>query len=372
MAGIYIHIPYCKKACNYCNFHFSTNLKTKSDLVQAIIRQIKTDDFVKEKDIETIYFGGGTPSILSKEELEAIMSSLRNQFLIAKDAEVTLEANPDDITTETINFWQSTGVNRVSLGVQSFFDKDLEFMNRAHNANQALSSILLLQKAGFDNFTIDLIYGGPETTNEMWIQNLETAVSSGVQHISSYCLTVEQNTALAWQVKKGKVHIDEQRASDQFEILINTLTTAGFEHYEISNFAKPGYLSKHNTAYWQNKTYHGFGPGAHSYNGSSRKWMIANNPKYIESITSNQPFHEEELLSTDDHYNEYIMTRLRTQWGVNFNEVQDKFGEAYLMSLKNMISKIDRELIINDEIKLLLSHKGKFYADRIASDLFKV
>jgi oxygen-independent coproporphyrinogen-3 oxidase len=372
MAGIYIHIPYCKKACNYCNFHFSTNLKTKSDLIKAIIHQIKTDDFVKDKDIQTIYFGGGTPSVLSKDELEAIMSCILDHFSISEGTEITLEANPDDILPETISFWHSAGVNRISLGVQSFFDKDLEFMNRAHNADQALSSILLLQNAGFDNITIDLIYGGPETTNEMWIHNLKTAIDSGVPHISSYCLTVEQNTTLAWQVKKGKVIIDEQRASDQFEILINTLTNAGFEHYEISNFAKPGYLSKHNTAYWQNKTYHGFGPGAHSYNGLSRKWMIANNPQYIENITLNKPCHEEEFLSTKDQYNEYIMTRLRTQWGVTVQEVQDKFGTGYLMNLKSLISKIDQELIIYDEIKLLLSHKGKFYADRIASDLFYV
>lgn len=370
MAGIYIHIPYCKKACTYCNFHFSTNLKTKADLVKALIHQIDTDDFVKERDIQTIYFGGGTPSILSASELTDIIKAVHTNFTVAKDAEFTLEANPDDITPPNTSLWQEAGVNRISLGVQSFFEEDLTFMNRAHNSAQALSSIHLLQKSGYKNITIDLIYGSPTTSDRMWKENLKMAIDTGVPHISSYCLTVEEHTSLAYQVKKGQVAIDEQKASDQFEVLIQSLQNAGFEQYEISNFGKPGYHSQHNTSYWQNKTYHGFGPGAHSYNGTSRKWMIANNAKYIAGINNNEICHEEEILTLNDHYNEYIMTRLRTQWGVIYEEVHNKFGKDYLSQLKLSVGNIDPQHIICDQNRLVLSHKGKFYADRIASDLF--
>jgi oxygen-independent coproporphyrinogen III oxidase len=371
MAGIYIHIPYCRKACNYCNFHFSTNLKTKSDLIQCLVRQISEDNFVKERDISTIYFGGGTPSLLSSTELNVIMRSIYDNFQIEVNAEITLEANPDDVNIETVKLWKEVGINRISLGVQSFYDEDLAFMNRAHNSVQSKNAIELLQPA-FENITIDLIYGSITTTLDMWKSNIDTAISYAIPHISSYCLTVEPKTALANLVKKGQVNLDEQKATEQYDILMNKLTDAGYDHYEISNFGKSGYYSKHNTSYWQNKLYHGFGPGAHSYNGQSRKWNIANNALYIQNMLNGQPFYEEEILSEADQYNEYIMTRLRTHWGIDFGYVLTYFGTHYVKYLQEMVHKINPSLILLSEDKIQLSKEGKFFADGIASDLFIV
>ncbi len=325
MAGVYIHIPYCKKACHYCNFHFSTNLKTKSDLVRAINDQITIDTFVTDRHLETIYFGGGTPSLLSADELYLIMGSILKNFKVHNDAEITLEANPDDVTKENINLWKEIGINRISLGVQSFFDEDLVFMNRAHNSLQSFNAINLLQEADLKNISIDLIYGSPTTSKEIWVQNIQKAIRLGVPHISSYCLTIEPKTVLAYKVKKGEIIVEDHIANEQFDILINQLVREGFEHYEISNFARPGYHSKHNTSYWQNKHYHGFGPGAHAYNGTHRRWNLANNPLYIQAIKMHLPYFEEEPLTLFDQYNEYIMTRLRTSWGINLADINQRY-----------------------------------------------
>lgn len=370
MAGIYIHIPYCKKACHYCNFHFSTNLKTKSELVTALIQQIKSDQFVADRNIETIYFGGGTPSLLNSEELTEIMDCIYKIFDIQTEAEITLEANPDDVTNDKIFLWQDVGINRISLGIQSFFDEDLIFMNRAHTSNQAKESILALQKAGFKNITIDLIYGSPTTTIEMWEKNIQSAIQLDIPHISSYCLTVEAKTALAHQVKKGLVLIDEALAIHQFEILMDQLVNAGYDHYEISNFGTPGYYSKHNTSYWQDKHYHGFGPGAHSYNGTSRRWNISNNAFYIQSMKNKMTYYDEELLTKNDKYNEYIMTRLRTHWGINTDQIVGIFGEEFYQTFENLLIKIDPLHYQKVENTITLTRNGKFFADRIASELF--
>ena len=370
MAGIYIHIPYCRKACSYCNFHFSTNLKTKSELIQTLLLQIKTDDFVSDRTIETIYFGGGTPSLLTEAELQNVLSTIYEHYKVIPNAEITLEANPDDVTSGLADFWMANGVNRISLGIQSFFDEDLHFMNRAHNQKQTYEAIKILQTTGFKNITIDLIYGGPTTSHEMWKQNLQTAIGFGIPHISSYCLTVEPKTVLDHQVRAGSILIDELKATEQFEILIDTMEQAGVDHYEISNFGKPGYYSRHNTSYWQNKHYHGFGPGAHSYNGISRKWMISNNALYIQNYGNNESCYEIETLTPRDQYNEYIMTRIRTQWGISFNDIRDLFGDDFAVHLQSAILQLDPETIDLTADTLKLSRKGKFFADRIASDLF--
>jgi oxygen-independent coproporphyrinogen III oxidase len=370
MAGIYIHIPYCKKACHYCNFHFSTNLKTKKELVSALIHEIKQDQFISDEKIETIYFGGGTPSLLDSEELLQIMDTIHQVFEVLPEAEVSLEANPDDVSVEIAQLWQRVGINRISLGVQSFFDEDLFFMNRAHTSNQAKESISILQAVGFDNITIDLIYGSPTTTLDMWQKNVEFAIQLNIPHISSYCLTVEPKTALAHQVKKGLVLIDDSLAIQQFEILMDQLVEAGYDHYEISNFGKPSYYSRHNTSYWQDKFYHGLGPGAHSYNGSSRRWNISNNALYIQNVKDKIPHYEEEILTINDKYNEYIMTRLRTHWGINADHILDKFGEKFHQSFEELLLKIDPAHYQKEEKTIRLTRKGKFFADRIASELF--
>jgi len=375
LAGIYIHIPFCKQACYYCDFHFSTSLKRKNELLNSIKKEleIRKND-VGSEIIETIYFGGGTPSLLTFEELKAIFEVIYSNYKVTSKAEITLEANPDDLTSEKILELSKLPINRLSIGIQSFFEDDLTFMNRAHTAEESkkcLEEALLY----FDNITIDLIYGVPNMTSEKWLKNLKIAFEFRVPHISSYALTVEEKTALSNFIKKGKVPaIDENLALEHFNILVAETEKQGFEQYEISNFGKPNYFSKHNTSYWLGEKYVGIGPSAHSYNGFERSWNVSNNAKYIKAIAENKLPQSIEVLSEKDKFNEYIMTGLRTSWGVDLLRIERTYGMPYLEGLyKNSEPFIKQSLLeISASKKLKTTLKGKFLADGIASDLFIV
>lgn len=369
--GIYLHIPFCKQACHYCDFHFSTSLKKKTELVNALCKELVLRKSELPGTVETIYFGGGTPSLLTKEEINQIFKTIYEHYTVVEPAEVTLEANPDDLTSEKINQLADSPINRLSIGIQSFFEEDLKLMNRAHNAMEA-EQCLTLASRYFDNISLDLIYGIPEMSNERWQQNIEKALSSGVPHISSYALTVEPKTALENFIKKGIVPpVDEALAEQHFHTLIDTLTRKGFVHYELSNFGKKGYFSKNNTAYWQGKSYLGIGPSAHSFNGKTRSWNVRNNSLYIKSIEKGELPLETETLTKTDRYNEYIMTGLRTMWGVSVTRVKTEFGEKYKEYLLQQAHKhLQEHLLFLDDDILLVTKKGKFLSDGISSDLF--
>ncbi|WP_132792696.1 radical SAM family heme chaperone HemW [Tenacibaculum skagerrakense] len=382
MAGIYIHIPFCKQACHYCDFHFSTSLKRKEDMMEALISEIelRKDEF-KGEEVATIYFGGGTPSVLSTDEIQMLIDAVYKNYTIIENPEITLEANPDDLTKMSVRAqsrtifedYKSIGINRLSIGIQSFFEKDLKLMNRAHNAEEAKKCLSLATRY-FDNISIDLIYGIPNITNEEWRENIETALSFGIPHISSYALTVEPKTALQKFIEKGIIEdVDDELAQEQFLILVDELDQAGFVHYELSNFGKEDFFSKNNSAYWQGKKYLGIGPSAHSFNGKERSWNIANNALYIKKIKENKLPREIEELSVTDRYNEYIMTGLRTVWGVRFTRIEEEFGNQYLQYLIMQAEKfILQDLLYIENDTLKTTRKGKFLTDGIASDLFKL
>jgi oxygen-independent coproporphyrinogen-3 oxidase len=371
LAGIYIHIPFCKQACHYCNFHFATSLQYKPSFLAALDKEIELQkNYLGSDIIETIYFGGGTPSLLDNEELIRIIDKIKEVFQVIESCEVTLETNPDDISKEKLIEWRNAGVNRLSIGVQSFFDEDLLWMNRAHNSTQALQS-LQLAKQYFDNITIDLIYGSPQLSNDKWKHNVDTALSLDIGHLSCYALTVEPKTPLDKMIRTQKSpNVDAEKQSEQFLLLMEWLQTAGYEHYEISNFAKPGMRSSHNSSYWQGKKYLGFGPSAHSFNGTSRQWNVANNNKYIESIEGGLIPFEIETLTAVQHLNEYIMTALRTMEGINFNVLQNKHGVDKELFLRKTKKFIDHGLVRIDADSLVLTTEGKLLADGISSDLF--
>jgi oxygen-independent coproporphyrinogen-3 oxidase len=372
MSGIYIHIPFCKKACHYCNFHFSTSLRLKDDIIEAICKEIELrKNYLVNKTLDSIYFGGGTPSLLGVMDLEKIFEAIHSVYAVRAGAEITLEANPDDINRQSLDDFRKTGVNRLSIGIQSFFDADLQWMNRAHSASEAQSSVKIAQDAGYDNITIDLIYGAPTTTDEMWCDNIDRALRLDVPHISAYCLTVEENTALHHFIAKNKTAPPhQQKAVNQFDILMKTLDEKGFLHYEISNFAKPGYLAVHNSNYWLGSHYIGIGPSAHSYDGRSRCWNISHNKKYIDALQDPAYKSETEDLSIAMKYNEYIMTSVRTMWGID-SDVVRTFGEEiqsyFLSEVRNLTEK---EMIYPENKNYILTHKGKHFADQVAMDLF--
>lgn len=372
MAGIYIHIPFCRKACHYCNFHFSTTHHQMPQLVQAICNEIVLQQHYLKAPIETIYFGGGTPSLVDDEQLKKILHQINTNFSVSPSAEITLEANPDDISAIALQQWKAIGINRLSIGVQSFFEADLEWMNRAHNAQQAKACIELAKANGFDNLTIDLIYGGPTLSDEHWQTNVSTALALGINHISCYALTVEPNTALHHLIDKAKyLPVDADRQAEQFEMLMQWLSAAGFEHYEISNFAKPGYRSKHNSSYWQGKPYLGIGPSAHSFNGNSRQWNVANNALYIKAIESGEVPFELEVLTPNQQLNERIMISLRTMEGLNLATVVQQFGQEKATAIVAAAQQpIVNGLMTRNENRLQLTNAGKLMADGIISELF--
>ena len=375
MSGIYIHIPFCKQACHYCDFHFSTSMKKKEEMVLAIAKEIHMRKSEFENDlsqsVETIYFGGGTPSVLTSEEINFLIAAVYNSYSVSENPEITLEANPDDLSTERIIELSKSKINRLSIGIQSFFEDDLQMMNRAHNSAEAKKCLEVATKY-FDNISLDLIYGIPGMSNEKWKQNIETALSFGIPHISSYALTVEPKTALNKLIQTGKIVAPKDEvAQEHFAILVETLEANGFIHYELSNFGKENYFSKNNSAYWLGKKYIGIGPSAHSYDGVSRSWNISNNSLYLKSIQENKLPNEIEILSITDRYNEYIMTGLRTIWGVSLNRIEKEFGSKYLEYLNKQTQKfLNDDLVFIENNILKPTSKGKFLTDGIASDLF--
>jgi oxygen-independent coproporphyrinogen-3 oxidase len=374
LAGIYLHIPFCRKACNYCNFHFSTGLRGKNDFLKALLKEIELTPFFEgNPGIETIYFGGGTPSLLERFELSSIVDALFSKFNIPPGAEVTLEANPDDVNHEILEDWLSLGVNRLSLGVQSFYDEDLVWMNRAHNREQAIHSIRLIKDAGFSNFSADLIYGMPTLNDEHWKKNVDMMVELGVPHLSCYALTVESRTALSKMILTKQVKdVDPGQQAEQFLMLIQWLRSAGYEHYEISNFAKPGMRSKHNSAYWRGIWYYGFGPSAHSFSGNERKWNVANNALYQQSLLQEIIPTETEEISTEQQLNEYVMVSLRTSSGIDLHHVEKKFGNSEKIRIRETGQKyIVPGKLIEENGFLRLTDDGKLFADGIAADMFK-
>ncbi len=373
MSGIYIHIPFCKKACHYCNFHFSTIHSHKQRVVAAIIREIELrKNYLPSNKIESIYFGGGTPSILSQVELNSIFNEIYKYFDVAEGAEITLEANPDDLNINRLRELKISPINRLSIGIQSFRDEDLIWMNRAHSAMEAKESIRNAKEFGFDNLSLDLIYGTPNLTNEAWKENILQAIDLGVNHISSYCLTVETKTALSYFIEKGNIDpLSEEQASQQFGILLDTLEKNGFEQYEISNFTKDGKYALHNTNYWMNKPYLGIGPSAHSFDLNERSWNIANNILYAVAIEKNELPLGTELLSIANKLNEYIMTSLRTKWGCDLQYIETNFGYKYVEQIEQQAyPHLLKKHLIKDGHTLFVSKEGKFFCDGIASDLF--
>jgi oxygen-independent coproporphyrinogen-3 oxidase len=368
LAGIYIHIPFCKQACHYCNFHFSTSLRNKNGFVAALLKETALQqNYLLEEPVETIYFGGGTPSLMEIEDLKLQIDMIRSVYSISKFAEITIEANPDDISEKKLTGWKEAGINRLSIGIQSFFDEDLKWMNRAHNAEQSIQNLQLAIRH-FDNISVDLIYGIPILTNEKWKQNVDTVINLSVPHVSCYALTVEEKTQLYKMIRRHeKENIDPDKQSGQFLLLMDWLTNAGYEHYEISNFAKPGFRSRHNTSYWQGKKYLGLGPSAHSFNGTARQWNISNNNIYIESINKGIiPFEKEELTSAQQ-LNEYIMISLRTMEGLDLGKIDTLSSDKLQAASKRYI---DIGLMKLDKNHLVLTKEGKFLADGIAASLF--
>jgi oxygen-independent coproporphyrinogen III oxidase len=373
LAGIYIHIPFCKQACNYCNFHFSTSLVHKVALVQAMVEEIKKPTSIIKEKIETLYFGGGTPSILTVDDLKLIFDALHNRFEFASNIEITLEANPDDITDEKLQIWKNFGVNRLSVGIQSFWEDELVWMNRAHTATESLACIDKIIAHGFTNFSVDLIYGSPLLSDEDWKRNVDIVIAKNIPHISCYALTVEPKTPLNKLIAtKQRQPVDADKQAHQFLLLMNWMKAAGYEHYEISNFAKPNFRSQHNSSYWQAKKYYGFGPSAHSFDGvNTRRWNIANNALYIQAIKNNTVCFEEEILTATQQLNEYTMTSLRTLEGLNVDFVQQKFGNHYSQQLQTAATKwIETNKLIFENGRLILTNEGKLFADGIAADLF--
>ncbi|OYU57180.1 MAG: coproporphyrinogen III oxidase [Chitinophagaceae bacterium BSSC1] len=372
MAGLYIHIPFCRKACHYCNFHFSTTHQQLPAMLAAMEKELQLQKDYLQEPLATIYLGGGTPSLVPIELLESLFLQIRSQFQIVDGAEITIETNPDDINPTALLAWKALGINRLSIGIQSFVDADLQWMNRAHHAQQAIDSIRLAKQAGFDNLTIDLIYGTPTLSDEAWKQNVDLAIAAGISHLSCYALTVEPKTGLEKMIEKKQIEaVDPEKQARHFSLLMQWMEEAGFEHYEISNFALPGHRSKHNSSYWSGASYLGIGPSAHSFNGTSRQWNLANNSLYIQSMNKGSLPFELETLTAEQQLNEYIMTSLRTMEGLNLNRVSALWGQEktaqILLESKKYIARGDAYL---EDHALILTKAGRLLADGIASDLF--
>ena len=375
MPGIYVHIPFCSQACHYCDFHFSTSLKIKSRIISCIQREIELKKkYLSQPLIESVYFGGGTPSLLSSKHINQILTSIRQQFKLAKKVEITIEANPEDVTENKINNWLSIGVNRVSLGVQSFRNKDLKYMNRSHNRNQSLIALDLLTNSAINNICIDLIYGFPHLRDVDWTDNLNQALQFNIQHISCYCLTIEKKTPLYYFIKNKKEQpLNPEMGARQFLKSRQTLQSEGYIHYEISNFSKPGFKSIHNQNYWNRSSYIGIGPSAHSFNGYSRQWNISNNTKYCEKIENNTNYYNIEVLTRKNIINEYILTNIRTSTGIDIENLSNSMHMQELKILKNQIKNLKKlNMVCFNNEKIILTEKGMLFADSISEDLFLI
>lgn len=374
MSGIYIHIPFCKKACHYCNFHFSTNQNSKSSFIKALSKELRLRSFEYESNkIQTIYFGGGTPTVLQISELTSILDVVYEFYNVSETPEITLEANPDDLDLEKIVTLSKTKINRLSIGIQSFHETDLVAMNRAHSAYQAKKCLDLATRY-FDNITIDLMFGMPTMSMDLWRENLQIAFGFGIKHLSCYAMTVEPQTALEHFIKKGShPPMDDELAANHFKVIIEETSKQGFIHYETCSFGKPDYFSKHNTSYWLGKTYLGVGPSAHSFNGKKRSWNISNNSKYIKSIEASILPSESEILSIENKFNEHIMTGLRTMWGVSLQIIETEYGPKIKdQLLENATKLLKSDFLVIEDQHLKVTTTGKFLSDGIASELFLV
>ncbi|WP_083801717.1 radical SAM family heme chaperone HemW [Pedobacter sp. BAL39] len=374
MAGIYIHIPFCKKACTYCDFHFSTSMKYVEEMTDAICKELVQKKSRATDQIGSIYFGGGTPSVLPDHALAKIFDTLTRHYSISSDAEITIEANPDDLNAQKIRALKQLPVNRFSIGIQSFFEEDLRWMNRAHNVQEAEECIKRSQDAGFENLTIDLIYGYPLLTDQKWLSNINKAIEFQTPHISAYSLTVEPRTALASAIKRGKqTPVNDEQSADQFLTLIDKLSSAGFQHYEISNFSQPGKYAVHNTNYWRGVSYIGIGPSAHGFDGHTRYLNVANNALYLRDMDQGKLPETIEQLDIYDRFNEYIMTSLRTMWGTDLDQVMRNFGsEFHKDTLKHIKPFVEKKWLSQQDNQLTLTTDGKLFADHIASELFLI
>ena len=375
MAAIYFHVPFCKQACHYCNFHFSTSLKHKNPVLDAMLSELKLRkaELSDNEEIRSIYFGGGTPSLLSSAEVSVLIKEVKQNFNVVVDAEITLEMNPDDDRPNYLEELKVVGVNRLSVGIQSFHEEELKLMNRAHNAQEAFDVLNRIQGL-YDNFSLDLIFGLPNSTTESWQKNVEYALQFNPAHISSYLLTVEPKTVLNHQIDNKQIEVlGEEDVLTQFNFLVDRLQAKGYDHYELSSFGKPGFRSVNNTAYWSEKPYLGIGPSAHSFNGETRSWNISNNVQYLKGISIGKPFIEREKLSVADRYNEYIMIGLRMQNGISLDYIEKNFGSDYKKLLINGVqSQVSSQVLYWDGDLLKLSRNAMMLVDGLASDLFKL
>jgi len=373
MSGIYFHIPFCKVKCNYCDFYKSTDLSNVSSLLLAIEKELAIrEDYLTDKKIETIYFGGGTPSVLKKEELQKLLELISANYDVSTNAEITFEANPDDLSPEYLDQLISSGINRLSIGIQSFSDSDLKFMGRRHNAQQAIDAVANAQRAGFSNISVDLIYGIPEMSFQQWKANLETVFSLNVQHLSAYHLTYHEGTPMWSNLQKGVFNeVDEDESIQQFEELISASANQGFIHYEISNFALEGFYSKHNSSYWNQKEYLGLGPSAHSFNKTTRFWNVSDVKMYSEMILQGKNAGEFEELTIVDKYNDYLITGLRTIWGIDKNYIMSEFGTEIQIHFNNNCQRLLSTGIIEEKNnRIVITKKGIFISDKIISEFF--
>jgi oxygen-independent coproporphyrinogen-3 oxidase len=375
MAGIYLHIPFCRQACHYCDFHFSTNMEIRGELLQAMVREIELQrHYLEGEPIQTIYFGGGTPSLLTADEFKELLNPIYTLFEVSKDAEITVEANPDDLTWESLKGFSQAGVNRLSIGIQSFEDRVLKFLNRAHGAQAAIDCVKLAREAGFANISVDLIYSIPGQEEKEWLSNIQQVIAMAPEHLSAYSLTIEEKTAFGRWAAGGRLKaVDDDSSAGQLNVLINELEHAGYEHYEVSNFCKPGYHSKHNSNYWKGQKYLGIGPSAHSYNLLTRQFNVSNNYRYVQALRENKIPFEREVLSVQDHVNEYLLTTLRTQWGTHLQKLIQEFHYDILIEHPEFINNLlKNDLAVIDQNYLKLTRKGRLLADKISSDLFLV
>ena len=375
MAAIYFHVPFCKQACHYCNFHFSTSLKHKNPILDAMLSELKLRkaELPNNEAIKSIYFGGGTPSLLAPAEVKGLINEAKRNFNVAADAEITLEMNPDDDRPNYLEELKAVGVNRLSIGIQSFHEEELKLMNRAHNAQEAFDVLDRIQGL-YDNFSLDLIFGLPNSTPESWQKNVEYALQFNPAHISSYLLTVEPKTVLNHQIDNKQIEVlGDEEVLTQFNFLVDRLLAEGYDHYELSSFGKPGFRSVNNTAYWSEKPYLGIGPSAHSFNGETRSWNISNNAQYLKGISAHKPYIEREKLSVADRYNEYIMIGLRMQNGISLDYIENNFGSDYkALLIKGVQSQIASQLLYWDGNLLKVSRNAMMLVDGLASVLFKL
>ena len=373
MAGLYIHIPFCKKACHYCDFHFTRAVDQMGGIVDAMSKELEMQsNFLGDDTIHTLYFGGGTPSLLKAEHLRQLMRIVRLEYTLSANPEITLEANPDDLNPEKLQMFHDQGINRLSIGVQSFHDPFLKWMNRQHSSSQAINCFYQARKTGFKNISLDLIYALPYKNHAYWLQDLKQAITLGPEHISAYCLTIEPQTAFGKWLDKGKITpVNEDFAAEQFELLLELTAKYGYEQYEISNFAHPGYTSQHNSGYWKGEKYLGIGPSAHSYNGHSRRANKPNNALYMKCIAAGKIPFEEITLSKEDRINEYILTSLRTKWGCDLARLKSMYQTDLLQQHATQLGQLSAKgLIYQKEGCLVLTNRGRLLADKIAADLF--